>query len=251
MVGGRFDYVTLTNARLRQAALLTLLLPLIFTSHHSHADPLPQIAQDALKARVSEVTTYVRKEALQGIHILPDEARELTGWFNGSWKPVNVSGDDEPPAADGSTPTTVPLTQTQTTSSPKTFGFSTNFHHKGFLPTHDTMMMGVDVNQAVLPNKLNFTARPFWGQSWNSIRAYYGAEASLDIAKKIDDELPSGKIVIGYIGGEDALTDHGSGIEMHGDVDLTEGWKFTSGIRQNSSDGNSNYMMVKYKLEFF
>jgi hypothetical protein len=46
------------------------------------------------------------------------------------------------------------------------------------------------------------------------------------------------------------LTDHGRGVDLHGDVDLTEGWKFTSGVRQNSWDDNSNYMMLKWKMNF-
>jgi hypothetical protein len=242
----RFASVILPMPGWRQAALLTLMLPLIFTSHLSRADPLPPAEEEVLKERVSQVTNYVRQQALQGVHILPTEIRDLTGWLSGGWRPVKMQDDETadaaPPAADQA-PGVAAAQQAQSV------GFGTNFHHKGFLPTHDTMMMGFNASQSLVPGKLGLSARPYWGQSWDSLRAYYGTEASLDIAQKADG-MPWGKIVVGYVGGEDTLTDHGHGMEAHGDVDLTEGWKFTTGIRQNSSDGNSNYMMIKWKLEF-
>jgi hypothetical protein len=46
------------------------------------------------------------------------------------------------------------------------------------------------------------------------------------------------------------MTDHGRGIEVRGDIDLTSGFKFTSGTRQNSITGESNYIMLRWGFTF-
>ena len=247
MIGWFSIHRSLTNAEIRQAAFLTLTLFLVLASRLSLADPLPAIEaaqENADKIRTSEVTSYIRQQALHGASMLPSEARQVMGWFSGNWRAVNVSGDD-----DDAMPTTGGQGLTQSTPDDSSIGLTSNFHHKGFLPTHDAMMIGAAYKQNILDDKLQLTARPFIGQSWHSLRDYWGSEVSLNIAQH-PDGLPWGQISMGYIGGNESMTDHGRGIDLHGDVDLTNGFKFVSGMRQNSDLGDSNYVMVKWKLDF-
>jgi len=167
------------------------------------------------------------------------------GWFSGNWHSMSLSNEGS--TDDTSSNDTMSTSQPSDSSVP--VNVSSNYHHKGFLPTHDAMMMGVGAGQNILDNKLQFTARPYIGQSWDSLRHYWGTEVAMTVAQH-SDGLPWGKIAVGYVGGDEALTDHGRGMDLHGDVDLTHGFTFTSGMRQNSISGDANYVLVKWKLTF-
>lgn len=249
MSGRRFIDVGLTNAETRQTVFLTLAFFFLLAPHLSLADPPPPVeAEEAnqAKLRANEAMNYIRKQGLQGVSLLPNEARTVIGWFSGNWHPVHISDDD-----DGGAPTTQnrPLAENSPADGFSSATMAANFHHKGFLPTHDAIMIGATFKGSAIDNKLQFAARPFIGQSWHSLRNYWGGEVSMDIAQR-PDGLPWGKISMGYVGGEESLTDHGRGIDLHGDVDLTNGFKFTSGLRQNSASGDANYLMLKWKLDF-
>jgi hypothetical protein len=234
----------LTNADIRHAFFLTLAFILILSSRLCQA---AENYSEAEKIRISEVENYVRKESLQGVSLLPGEMRTAVGWFSGHWHAMPLLGgvDEEtlPPEAQNLTGETMPPEEQIPVN------LAGNFHHKGFLPIHDAMVMGVGFGRSAFDNKLQFTAHPFYGQNWRSLQGYWGAEGTIDIAQRADG-LPWGKISLGYIDGNESLTDHGRGIDLHGDVDLTNGWKFTSGMRQNSADGSSNYVLLKWKLDF-
>jgi len=239
-------------AACRQATFLTLTLAILLTATFTHADSLPSAAEiEANKERASEAMAYVRHEAFQGMSILPGEAREALSWFSGSWHPMQMAGDDEEtiPAVGGAVPAQSQALRDASSSESWVPDLASNFHHKGFLPTHDAMVLGLGMQHSLFDNKLGLTGRPFYGQSWHSLHSYYGGEVAMDIDKR-DDGMPWGKIALGYIQGNDSMIDHGTGVELHGDVDLTRGFKFTSGIRQNSADGNSNYMLLRWKLDF-
>ncbi|MDR3451002.1 MAG: hypothetical protein P4M15_14890 [Alphaproteobacteria bacterium] len=251
MKGGRNrDY--LTSADFRQAFFLTLILTVSFQPRPAHSDAM---TDDPLyKQRVSEVTTYLRKQALQGASILPGDVREAMGWFSGGWHAVTMpGGDDEAEGVADAAPDEAAQKLTKEIGTPlentgsSPWHFAATLHHKGFLPTHDAAVMGVGFQHSTFDNKMMITIRPFYGQNWLSLRGYWGAEMTLDIAKK-EDGMPWGKMVIGYVGGNDKLTDHGTGIDLHGDVDLTHNVQFTSGLKQNSADGNSDYAMLRWRM---
>jgi len=242
------EYI-LINSAYRHGILLTLTLILTLAARLSHADPPPAVEIEANRQQIGEVSDYIRKQGMQGISLLPGEARQVIGWFSSGWHPMRMFDDDDPSDAQSAPIAQQALTDTPNVPDEKLADLAGNIHHKGFLPTHDAAVMGVAFKQNIVAHKLEATAKPFFGQSWHSTGDYWGGEAGLDIARH-DDGMPWGKIALGYVGGNDALTDHGRGMDLHGDVDLTEGWKFTSGLRQNSWDGNSNYMMIKWQMGF-
>ena len=252
MKAQRFIGGYLINAETKQAIFLTFALFLMLVSRLSHADSLPAVEAAQLadeKAHLGEVTSYIRQQSLQGMSLLPSEARTVAGWFSGSWHAMQMSGDDNDNDAAPPPVKNKALGQQASFDDGQGANMIANFHHKGFLPTHDALMIGGALKQTILDDKLQLTTRPFVGQSWDSLRSYWGTEVSLNIAQH-DDGLPWGQITAGYIGGEESLTDHGRGIDLHGDVDLTNGWQFTSGMRQSSVTGDANYLMIKWKLDF-
>lgn len=248
MKGRILLYGSLTHAERWQAYFLTFSALFFLLIRVAHADILPPfeaVQKELDKQRISQATSYLRTQALKGTSLLPDEVRDTIGWFKGNWHPIHIDADDDEDV-NASSLSGLPAAPK---SDDDAVDLIVNYHHKGFLPMHDAILVGAAFKQNIVAHKLDLTARPFVGQSWNSLRNYWGAEMTLDVAQKADG-LPWGKISLGYVGGNDKLTDHGTGIDLHGDIDLTSGWKFTSGIRQDSADGNSNYMMVKWKMEF-
>jgi hypothetical protein len=244
MTGRKSIGGNLTKPGTGSAVLLTLTLVFVLNTHVSMADPLPATASVEERARVSQASSYLRKQTLLGMSVLPGSLRSTLNWFSGNWHPVSLSG-----GSDEEIPSEQALAEPEESGISIPMQLGANYHHKGFLPTHDAMIMGVGFDQKMLDDKLQFTARPFYGQSWHSLRHYLGGEIALDIAQH-PDGLPWGKIAVGYIKGDSSLTDHGTGIDLHGDIDLTNNWKFTSGVRQDSVTGDSNYVMLRWKLSF-
>ena len=240
---------TLTYTATKQAIFLTLTMLLILSSRFSLADsPVQSQTQiDANKQQAIAVENYIRTQIFQGVSILPSEAQGAISWFSGNAHPVSIMDDDE--ASDQRSDNGGKMGDSANKNSLAPDGLSSSYHHKGFLPTHDAMVLGIGAGQNLFNDKLSLSARPFYGQSWHSLHSYWGSEVAMNIANK-PDGMPWGKLALGYVQGNDAMTDHGQGIEMHGDVDLTSGFKLTSGIRQNSADGNSNYLMVRWKMDF-
>jgi hypothetical protein len=232
----------LKNAEQRQAAFLTLALFMCLFSKLSCADtPLNTIANQETKQHISEVESYIRQQSLQGMSLLPNQARTAIGWVSGKWHSVALEGDTTNSSADTSAPALLGSIEQQTVDGmPVSFG--SNFHHKGFLPTHDAFLMGMGIGQNALGNKLQFTLRPFYGQGWDALEGYWGSELAMTIAQR-PDGMPWGKISITY-------TDHGRGIDLSGNIDLTNHLTFTSGIKQNDITGDSNYVMLKWKVSF-
>jgi hypothetical protein len=227
------------KAVFRPVLLLTLTLVLFAT--FSHADTID-------KQRLSEVEAYLRTQALQHSSMLPGQMRTAINWFSGGWHPVPTTPFlDNENDDDYINDTARALTEAEMpTPASSPLQLASNFHHKGF--THDALMMGLTISRKMLDDKLLLSAHPYYGQNWRSLQGYWGANLVLDVAQRPDD-LPWGQITLGYVDGNEALIDHGRGIDFHGDVDLTNGFKFTSGMRQNSVDGNSNYVMLRWKLE--
>ena len=248
MTGHGFLGRNLTHDRADRAAFLTLTLLVVLFSTFSHADQPPAASVEAAKLHISEVTAYLRKEGLKGTSLLPSDVRETLNWIS-SEHGMTVNGDDE--ASDNLAPlASEALTEPHSIENPfPSLHLDTNLHHKGFLPIHDSMVIGTSFHHTLLGDKLQFTTRPFFGQSWLSLRHYWGGEMSMNIAER-PDNLPWGKITMNYTGGTESLTDHGRGIDLHGDVNLTNNWQFTSGIRQNNASGNNNYVSLRWKLDF-
>jgi hypothetical protein len=227
----------LINDPTERAVSLTLIVFVLLFSTFSHADA-PPLSGGAAQINLGDVTGYLRQQGMKGAALLPGDMRRTLSWFSGDWHAVTMTGDAAEEASGlASSDNAAPIQ------------LETNFHHKGFLPMHDALTLGSGVGGAAFDDKLQFAARPFYGQSWHSLRHYYGGEVTMNIARR-SDGMPWGQITMHYTDGESTLTDHGRGIDLHGDVDLTNGWRLTSGIRQNDLSGNANYVSLRWKLGF-
>ena len=247
MTGHGFLSRNLTDDRSGRATFLTLTLLMVLFSTFSHADSPPATGTEA-KLHISEIASYLRKEGLQSASLLPSDVRNTLNMLTGTWHPMSWIAEDD---TETDAPSVLPqaLTDSPAPTFHMPFNLESSIHHKGFLPTHDAIMLGTSLQRAILDDKLQFTIHPFYGQSWHSVKHYWGSEMSMNIAQRPDD-MPWGKITMNYTGGEESLTDHGRGIDLHGDVNLTNGWQFTSGIRQNSTSGDTNYALMRWKLDF-
>ncbi len=248
MIGTYHPVWNLRFATQRQVGFLTLITFVCLFATFSHADQNQVDDSVLVKQRVHEATSYLRAQGMQGLSILPSEVKEVSSWFSGTFHPLR-SLDDDTAETSNADAVTQAMAATPAAQSARLFDLEGNMHHKGFLPTHDSFVMGPKFNQSLLGSKMGLSFKPYYGQNYFSMRGYYGGEIAMDIAKRTDDGLPWGKIALGYVGGDDNLTDDGHGMEVRGDVDLTNHFKFTTGLRQ-SVDGASNYAMVKWALKF-
>jgi hypothetical protein len=242
----------LRDAPFRPQIFLTFVFALICAAHlwNAHDCRAGDYYTDEQRQQISDTENYLRKQGLQGVSLLPGDIRSTIGWLSGGvhalpspaalWRDDDAANEEESPAL---------REQSSESADGVPVNLGGNLHHKGFLPTHDAMVMSMGFSRAALGDKLQFTARPFYGQNWLSTRGYWGGEMSMNIAQHADG-LPWGKIAVGYVSGDESLTDSGRGLDLHGDVDLTNGLRFTSGIHQNSIDGDSNYVMLRWKLDF-
>ncbi|MDE2029655.1 MAG: hypothetical protein KGI97_03720 [Alphaproteobacteria bacterium] len=245
MEGCKQTTINFRNAYPRQALFLTFILLFLTIPRPCCANSLPPDAHAALQTQLAEIRAYIRDQGKQKLGLLPGEARDAIGWLSGQWhslSSISLPGEE-------STSDALALAQGQSEEMGWPAHLTASFHHKGFLPMHDAMVLGMGFTHDAVGRKLHFTLRPFWGQSWHSFRHYWGSELALDIAQR-PDGLPWGKVTIGYTSGDNSLTDHGSGVELRGNVDLTHNVEFTSGIRHNGITGDSNYVMLSWKMSF-
>jgi hypothetical protein len=122
-----------------------------------------------------------------------------------------------------------------------------NYHHKGFLPMHDAMMLGVNVRQQLGDSGVGISAHPFYGQNWHSIDGYGGVETALSFRNEASVQ-PWGKIAIGFTSGDHQMMDHNTGIDLHGELDFTDNLSLNAGIRNDDYGNGDNYVMLRWKL---
>jgi hypothetical protein len=242
MFGRLVVLYNLTFAELRRLGILSFACCIIFASHLSQADPAPAAQTLEVKQRISEVETYIRQQTLQGANLLPSSLKSGLVWVSGKWHTVTVSTDD-------TRDETANEMVSSSDNSSVPLNVASNFHHKGFLPTHDTMTLGIGLGKNFLNDKMLFEIRPFYGQGWTALKGYWGGELSMNIARR-PDGMPFGSLALDYVDGNSAMTDHGRGTDLHGDIDLTHNFKFTSGVKQDDVTGNSNYVLIKWDIHF-
>ena len=107
-----------------------------------------------------------------------DDDREIAAL----WKPVSTLSD--PPSPE----------QTHA------WWFAPQYHHKGFLPNHDTAMMGINMRHRLWDDFMQFDLHPFYSQRYFGQTGYWGTEMAIDIGSNqaVSQNKSWGKIVLRY-----------------------------------------------------
>jgi len=245
MLRSKYRFWNLTNGDLARLLFLTFALFSLHIPHVSFADTALSSNTangDDRKRILGDVQTYIRKQALHGVSILPADLRSTLGWFSGTWHDVALPGDETEDRA----ALDAPLAPRPENDAP--VSLASNFHHKGFLPTHDAMVLGAGWRHAIIDERVQLDARPFYGQNWRALQGYWGGEMTLNVAAR-EDGLPWGKIALGYTGGNQALTDHGTGVNLRGSMNLTSTLTLDADMRQQDSAVSSgNALMLRWRV---
>lgn len=138
-----------------------------------------------------------------------------------------------------------------------------DYHHKGFLPTHDVVKLGFTAREHFADDFVRVETHPFVGENWVHGGGIYGATLTMSFGKTpvipknkiqavaaLNDNRDTGgwgRISMGFVGGQSDLTDHGKGFDLHGEVRFTENLALHSGVRDNG-DATANYIMLRWRV---
>jgi hypothetical protein len=216
------------------------------------------------KERLKLVVDYVRKELpsqLPKMPNLPSFIRDPEQWvvkrfnsigagFSGMWD--STGGDDV--VVSVIKPVTA-LMKDPGEDVTQALWLAPEYHHKGFMPTHDALVMGVKARHEMLDERMKINVHPHIGQNWHSAENFYGADMTIDV-RGTRDALDGkrhklGSISISYNNGDRHLIDKSRGFDMHSEFDFTDHISLTAGISSGSSDSLGNYVLLQYKLSTF
>ena len=274
-----FPSSNLTDAVRRGLAVLTLAIIAVLPSHASRAtdytegDPDPMLVgrgnlfaspfvKNDENHRVGVLLDYVRKEVPSLAPGLPSIFRDPAHWMLNGLRDVGdgiglhlgmdmgfsgTGGDDtiasilQPVAS---------LMEAPAADEGEAMWLSPDYHHKGFLPFNDALVMAVSLRHSLADERVRFEVRPFYGQNLISQRGYYGAEMAINLSPKLG-LARGGKIVLGYTEGHTALLDHGRGFDLHSEIPFTEHLNLQAGMRQSDlNSGAGNYVTLRWKMAF-
>ncbi len=196
--------------------------------------------------RVGLLLDYVRKEAPGWAPGLPHAMRDPGGWLRNG---LGLGGTND---SDGDSMSSVfqPMTYLMRPPMPgesEAAWLSPDYHHKGFLPVNDAMIMGANLRHRILDDTLQFDLHPFYGQNWHSSDGYWGTELALNL-RSSSGAQPWGKIALRYSNGDQALMDRGRGFDMHSELKFDESLSLNAGIRESENTELGNYVLLRWKL---
>lgn len=238
--------------------------PNLFSSSFSNRQTNSAVEASDRSERIKLLVDYVRKEGPGWMPGLPSFLRDPGGWALGNLKSVQHElslglgfsfGIDAKGINDDGVMTSViqpvaALMQPPPETQSQAFWLSPNYHHKGFLPVNDALIMGMNVRHRVWGNRMQLDLHPYLGQNWHNSDNYWGTELSLGLRESSTGQ-EWGKIAMRYNNGNSAVMDNGRGFDLHADMKFNEQLSLTAGVQKNPDSSNSNYALLRWKLATF
>lgn len=266
MRGRPFNPNNLTNAASCALLLLTFFLCLFANCSETLAFTADRDAPDtSAYARANNAKRFAEQEGTRRLGLMADYAKGqiphlapgLPSFIRnpGGWVSRGLGGSSPMDMFDEDTGSFLQPVQSAFTepsvNAPQAMWISPSYHHRGFLPMNDAMIMGVHMRQSFSDlfagHGVQLDLHPFYGQSWHSTDYYWGTEIAFDLHNK-DAAHPWGKIALRFTNGDTDLTDRGHGFDMHGQLNFDEHLSLNTGIRENGRSEAGNYVMMRWKL---
>jgi hypothetical protein len=247
----------LINAVFCIAILLTLYIALFQPIRQARAESDPpyigsdqnpnnSLADEDRKQRLALISNYIKQQWQGWAPGLPMAIRNPSSWIKNALTP-----DDDSTLAPITKPMSV-MIQTPAPEESKAAWFSSDYHHKGFLPLHDAMITGFNLRHPLFDTGLSLNAHPFYGQNWHDSEGYWGTEFALSFsggdARTLSAQNPWGKLALRYSNGDTTLLDRGRGFDMHGDLNFDQHFSLRAGVNQTNQIEDGSYMMLRWKL---
>jgi hypothetical protein len=251
----------LTDRSNRAVIFLTLLLPLIlvpFSKVFADDNFDPATTQgwpdtgNLAHQETKQLLDNIQQNAGQWAPGLPSILRDPSGWAQGKIGAVEDAlglGDAVGTAENSSLVSS--LMRYSTPAAENGAWFEPDYHHKGFLPIHDALVMGLGARQNLFDDRVRFEMQPYYGQNWLRPEGYVGSEFSVSLARgTAGDTMQNsyGKIAIGFINGDSQVLDSGHGFDMHGELNLLDNLAFHAGVRENEDTASGSYALLRWKL---
>jgi hypothetical protein len=220
------------------------------------------LANETKMSRKSQLLNYVRAQVPIWMPGLPSYIRDPGSWALGQLREVRDElgldpgiGGEEVSMMSSLTQPVMAMMQSPGPEQTEAMWLSPDYHHKGFLPFHDAMVMGFGMRHAVMNDRIQVEVKPFYGQSWHSFSGYGGAEISVNLRGfgiGSDSGQPWGKIAVRYIEGNPDMLDHGHGTDLHAELRFTPHLALHAGVREDGDSGGlGNYAILRWQLAEF
>lgn len=201
--------------------------------------------------RINLMVDYAKQQVPHLTPGLPAFLRDPRGWITSGLGSSGLNGDNAPDGISSFLQPVQSALHEPSVDAPQALWITPAYHHKGFLPVNDAMIMGFHVRHSLendfAGHNLQFDVHPFYGQNWRSTDNYWGTEVAFNLRAK-DAVQPWGKIALRFTNGDTELMDHGHGFDMHSQLNFDEHLSLNAGIRENGNSAAGNYVMMRWKL---
>jgi hypothetical protein len=203
--------------------------------------------------KINLMVDYAKKQLPNLMPGMPSFLRNPHGWVANSFghSSHNIDNDDY---ADGFSSFLQPIQNAlhePSVDAPQAMWVTPAYHHKGFLPVNDAMIMGFHLREGVanniVGNNLQFDVHPFYGQNWRSTDNYWGTELAFNLSSG-EANKPWGKIALRFTDGNTDLMDHGHGFDMHSQLNFNDHLSLNAGIREDGNSSAGDYVMMRWKI---
>ncbi len=205
--------------------------------------------------RLGLLLDYVQKEAPGWAPGLRDAIHAPMNWTrNGlasAGRTFGFGGDGDSDDEEGLlSPIVRQFLQPPSPGARQAFWMTPDYHHKGFLPIDDAMVMKFNFRQHAFSDRVQLDFSPFYGQNLMSLNGYGGAEIGINLNRSGAKE-PWGRIAVRYTQGDQDLMDQGHGIDMHAELRFTDRLSLNAGVRENEETQLGNYVLLRWHITDF
>lgn len=246
-----FTFFVLTPFRAAHSAD-TDTAPLITPTSSAQSQQDTPLNDDEKHYRIQQMLHYVRSEVPQLLPGLPGYIRDPAGWALNGVRDVRDELGLEHDAGGGTSmiaSITDPVAAMIGAPDPaqrEAMWLTPDYHHMGFLPTHDAMVFGIGMRHTMLDDRVQVQIRPFFGQNWHGPENYGGSELSVNLSTR--DGKPWGKIAVRYTEGDPDMLDHGHGTDLHAELRFNDHLALHAGVRQGDDASLGNYVLLRWRL---
>lgn len=266
-------------SRIIGAAVLTFLFGLLPTARLSFASDFTDnnqgyataallrpsgdnaFAKEARKARMKEIAEYAKKEIPNWLPGLPSFLRTPKEWMMRNVKSIGGGVGDAWEVTGGNDVVvafTKPIEEAMTAPEDDVahaLWLKPDYNHKGFLPLHDALMIGVNSRHRLWGDAMTFNIHPHVGQNWRNSENFWGTDITFNFTKpgkeKGDARRTLGKIAISYANGDKDVMKRKRGIDMHSEFQFTDDLSLRAGMKRNDDSKLDSYVLMQWKLADF
>jgi hypothetical protein len=226
--------------------------PVITSTTNAQNEQDTPLDADDKSYRTHQLMHYIHDQLPNWLPGVPSYIRDPAGWALGGARQIRDeiglerTADGSPSMMASLAQPMAAMMQPPTPQQAEAMWLSPDYHHMGFLPAHDAMVMGVGARHTVWGGT-QLEVRPFYGQNWHSLEGYGGSEAAINLGGA-NVGHPWGKIAVRYIEGSSDMLDHGHGTDMHAEVHFNQQLALHAGVRQSDNSELGNYVLLRWQL---